>query len=572
MPEQHRHRLHVLAVSQVDRRERVAQRVGADPLEADLPHPSAPVVPERVVAPRRARAPEDGRRVLQDEPGLRQQPALLLDPLADDRGGVAVQRDRPHGAVGLGVALDPPVPQRGNDAHLCVVIASAAVREAAHAQREHLLGAHAGREQEQDGDLHHAEGQYRRLVQEALRLVLHQRVDQGPVLLERLRQEALLGDVAGDVLAVERLVEDLAHELEHLVLHRRPRNAYGREGALVAAVALAHEPGPVLLESPLPLVRPLLREPRHREHALLDVLGGELLEGDFPDRRLDVLQVAPFVVAGRLRDAAHAPLDVARRVLAEGHRRPGGGAQRPRVAVRLEGELELGVLLVLERLGLPLEVDLLVEREDHAGELLLAAEVAPGSLGDADRELVGGGPRVLALAPLGASPCGGLVEVVRLVALEGLHAGLFPSEGRLGRGASGFGLRAAGFAAAFSRAALARVEVLEERDLRDEPPRPHAAAPQLPAAEHPAHLLAARPGELRDVLGRHHVGVVAQHEQVEPVGVRRSQPLLVNPEIALQVFHRRSFLARCAPPAPPPGHDGLAGRAGQPCAGGAPHA
>ena len=232
----------------------------------------------------------------------------------------------------------------------------------------------------------------------------------------------------------------------------------------------------------MPLVRPLLREPRNRKHAPLDVLGGELLEGDFPDRRLDVLQVAPLVVAGRLRDAAHAPLDVARRVLAEGHRRPGGGAQRPRVAVRLEGELELGVLLVLERLGLPLEVDLLVEREDHAGELLLAAEVAPGSLGDADRELVGGGPRVLALAPLGAPPCGGLVEVVRLVALEGLHAGLFPSEGRLGRGASGFGLRAVGLAVAFARAALARVEVLEERDLRDEPPRPHAAAPQLPAA------------------------------------------------------------------------------------------
>ena len=87
----------------------MAQRVGADPLEADLPDPSAPVVAERVVVPRRARAPEDGRRVLQDEPGLRQQPALLLDSLADDRGGVAVQVDRPHGAVGLGVALDPPV-------------------------------------------------------------------------------------------------------------------------------------------------------------------------------------------------------------------------------------------------------------------------------------------------------------------------------------------------------------------------------------------------------------------------------------------------------------------------------
>lgn len=138
MPEQHRHRLHVLAVRQVDRRERVAQRVGANPLEADLPDPSAPVVPERVVVPRRARAPEDGRRVLQDEPGLRQQPALLHDPLADDRGGVAVQGNRPHGAVGLGVALDPSVPQRGHDANLGVVVAPAAVREAAHAHHTPL--------------------------------------------------------------------------------------------------------------------------------------------------------------------------------------------------------------------------------------------------------------------------------------------------------------------------------------------------------------------------------------------------------------------------------------------------
>lgn len=81
---------------------------------------------------------------------------------------------------------------------------------------------HARGEQDEHGHLGHVEGEGRRLLEERFCLVLHQRVDEGSALPEALGEEALLGDVAPDVLAIDGIVEDLVHELEHLGLHRRP--------------------------------------------------------------------------------------------------------------------------------------------------------------------------------------------------------------------------------------------------------------------------------------------------------------------------------------------------------------
>ena len=81
---------------------------------------------------------------------------------------------------------------------------------------------HARGEQDEHGHLGHVEGEGRRLLEERFCLVLHQRVDEGSALPEALGEEALLGNVAPDVLAIDGIVEDLAHELEHLGLHRRP--------------------------------------------------------------------------------------------------------------------------------------------------------------------------------------------------------------------------------------------------------------------------------------------------------------------------------------------------------------
>jgi hypothetical protein len=147
-----------------------------------------------------------------------------------------------------------------------------------------------------------------------------------------------------------------------------------------------------------------------------------LLLGDCRLGRLGVLQVAPLVGDRRGGDYPDPALDVPLRVLPEGHRRPGGGVERT-PAPRLEREVEDRVLLLLEGADLPFEVDLLVEGEHHAGELLLPAEMAAVLLGDADGELVGGGARVLALSPRRAAPRGRLVEVVWLVAVEQLHGG-----------------------------------------------------------------------------------------------------------------------------------------------------
>ncbi len=419
MAEQHRDRLDVLPAGEVDGGERVAQGVGPRAGEPRLPDERVPPLLERVVAPGVARLAQKRRGAPEDEAHLAEGPPLLLDPRLHDRGRVPVDGHRAHRAVRLGVALYPARALGRHYPHLRVA-AVLGGDEGPDAQGEHLLGAHPRGEQEEHGDLGHAERQQRRLLQEPPRLVLHQRVDEGAALLEALGEEALLGDVAPDVLAVHRVVEDLPHELEHLRLHGGPGDPRGLQRVPPLEPPLPAQPLPVLLEPPRPLLGPLPGEPGHGEHAALDVLRDELLQGDSPDGSLGVLQVAPLVRDRRRRDGAGAPVDVPLRVLAEGHRRPRRRVE-PALALALEREGEGGVLLLLERLHLSAQVHLLVEGEHNPGELLLPAEVPAVLLGDADGELVGGGAGVLAPAPWRAAPRGGLVEVVGLVAVERLH-------------------------------------------------------------------------------------------------------------------------------------------------------
>lgn len=86
-------------------------------------------------------------------------------------------------------------------------------------------------------------------------------------------------------------------------------------------------------------------------------------------------------------------------------------------------------------------------------------------------------------------------------------------------------------------AALVLIQVVQQGELRHEPLLADAAALELTAGEEAAHLLAGGAGELRDLGGGHHVRVVLQHEEIEPVRVGGAQSLHVYADLAVDVVH-----------------------------------
>ncbi len=102
----------------------------------------------------------------------------------------------------------------------------------------------------------------------------------------------------------------------------------------------------------------------------------------------------------------------------------------------LQLALKLGVLLILERLDVVLEVVLLVEGEHSARELLLAVEEDAVFVGHADGQLVGGGAGVRPSAPREPLLLSRLVDVIGLVASQFLRGPRLSRPGDPCRGSS----------------------------------------------------------------------------------------------------------------------------------------